>query len=84
MTDSYLERVKREVLRARAFQKDLDAITYTGTCGWCGRDTVCSVGEPFMVEVSHKPLHIRQGTRDRVCLECYGDFIKFIAERRSS
>lgn len=56
----------------------VELLKQTAKCDWCHRQVVSYAGEPSMVMVTHRPDHIRHGTRDRVCLDCYAELIKFI------
>jgi len=53
---------------------------FTILCGWCHREVVSFVGPPAMVTVNTLAPGL-DGNFWRICLSCYAELIKLIAER---
>lgn len=54
---------------------------FSTPCGWCRREVISFVAPPAMVEVTSMPDGEHRQTIDRICLYCYTEHVKFVANR---
>ena len=52
---------------------------YSTHCGWCKRELVSFVAPPAMVEIRHDFDDGELHSVDHICLYCYTELVKFIA-----
>jgi len=56
--------------------------TFSVQCDWCRRDVISFVNPPAMVGVLTLPDGEPRQTIARICLYCYTELVKFIANQR--
>lgn len=54
---------------------------FSTQCDWCRREVISFVAPPAMVEVTSMPDDEHRRTVDRICLYCYAEHLKFVANR---
>ena len=58
-----------------------EAETFTTACGWCRRKVISFAAPPAMVEVTSMPDGEQRQSVDHICLYCYAEHVKFVANR---